>query len=69
MAKARRVRVSIGFTANAGNYESARMQQEIELDLEEGEKVSEVLAQGKEFLRDRVYKDTVDLVDFMHSKR
>ena len=69
MAKATRIRVSVGYTKNAGNYESARVEETIELELDEGESSTAVIDKAREWLKEKCYQDAIAHVEYMKSKR
>jgi len=69
MATVKTIRVSVGYTKNAGNYESARIEQSLELELDEGEKTSEVMAETREYLKVMVLNDANEHVKYMKAQR
>lgn len=69
MAKITKVRVSIGYTKNAGNYESARVEGSMEAELTEGDSSSEVMNSMRDFLKEKVHNDAVKQVEYMKSMR
>jgi hypothetical protein len=52
-----RIKVTIGRTINMGNYESMRLEEGMELDIEEGESISEARIVLLETLENQIDKD------------
>ena len=69
MAKVTKVRVSVGFTKNAGNYESARVEETLEMEIGPDEKVSVVLEETREYLKTKVHNDALTHAKYMKSTR
>ena len=61
MAKAIRVRVSVGVTKNMGNYESLRLEESIELELDEGESSTAVIDKARDWLHAKVEQDVIKI--------
>jgi len=52
-----KVRVRYGRTINIGNYESIRMDYEVEVELRAGDDVSEALDTTRDYLKDKMVAD------------
>jgi hypothetical protein len=50
MAKVKTVKLRGGFTVNMGNYESAVIQAEVELELQDGDTTEEVFQQARDLI-------------------
>jgi len=61
MAKVKSVSLRGGFTVNMGNYESAKIEAEVELELQEGEDVAEALQQARKIIDAEVGEQMVSL--------
>ena len=55
------VEVRMGVTRNLGNYESLRLDEGVRLQVDEGEKPSEIIDKGKAFLEEKVNKDADEI--------
>lgn len=53
------VRVNVGVTKNMGNYESLRLDESVEVEVGEGEKLSDVINAARDYLTDKINKDAV----------
>lgn len=69
MAIIKTIKVSVGYTKNAGNYESVRVEESLEADLQEGESCTAALDECREFLRQKVMADAKAHVKYMKSQR
>ena len=52
-----KVRVRYGKTINIGNYESIRMDYEVEVELRAGDDVSEALDTTRDYIKDKMAAD------------
>ena len=69
MAIVKRITVSVGYTLNAGNYESARYHESMELDIDDEEKPSEVRAEAREFLKKEALAGATEAKHHLQAQR
>ncbi len=61
MAEVKSVSLRGGFTVNMGNYESAKIEAEVVLELQEGEDVKDALQQARKIIDEEVGEQMTSL--------
>lgn len=61
MAQLKTIKLRGGFTINMGNYESAKIEAEVELEVEEGEAADDAFSQARELVDTEISKQVKSL--------
>jgi hypothetical protein len=69
MAKVKEIEVSVGYTINAGNYQSVRVQESVIASLEPGDTCSSAIDEARDYLKKKVLVDAGIVLKELQDRR